>query len=376
MLAYEQGNVKYTVPSLELASEDIEIGIEIEIERIRAHTVTVYPIWEVKNDGSLRDHGFEYVSVPIKGKRIVFALNQFFGTVNHGYRFSPRTSIHVHMNVLDLKCEQIGSLLTLYMVFERLFYKFIGGDRDKNNFCVPMLDCVGPGVASIISQFLQPKIQLQNLEHHRYMGVNVDAVRKFGSLEFRHLGGTDNKARILTWINLIFCLKKFVQDKTWDQVYERLCMLNTTSAYYALFNDVFGKFGVALDASQLQNDMEYAVSRAKRVKADTSYFDGRLVWLGGEGMVWAMKQKERSAKPPVFVFNPPARPNRNRPERAGGEVRGGLLDRWEVAEGVDYADPQPQGMNPEEVVARIQQQELALQQRHMANVRVHPDNEE
>src|SRR5688572_3377240 len=89
-LLYEKTFSAYREPILELINNNFEIGIEIEVERVKPNNICVYSVWEGKADGSLRESGMEYVSVPIHGPRIHYALNQFFSQLPKGYRFSPR----------------------------------------------------------------------------------------------------------------------------------------------------------------------------------------------------------------------------------------------------------------------------------------------
>lgn len=296
---YENQNPQYK-KSVAMASDDYEIGIEIEIENIRHHIPADYFIWEVKNDGSLRNNGYEYVSIPICGWRIPYAIHQFFGTVDQEYHFSPRTSIHVHLNALDMTPYQITGLILTYLAFEPLLYRFIGQDRDRNNFCVPLMD----SNAHIITYFTNDIFVPPQLSQHRYLGLNLDAVRKFGTVEFRHLGGTDDKEKILSWINLIFCLKKHAMAYDYRQIVNRVTELNSNSAYHAYFQEVFGSWGVVLDTSQLQKDMEWPVSRIKSLGLTNDWFREltRTVKIND---VWYQKlvtSKQKKVETDYFMF--------------------------------------------------------------------------
>lgn len=286
ILKYEDEHPQWKVAYSRLAHNGYDIGLEIEIERITNHSPTEYGVWSARGDGSLRDSGMEFVSSPIRGQRIEFALNQFFGSLKQQkYNFSPRTSIHVHLNALDMYPHQIGGLLMTYLAFEKLLYAFVGGDREQNNFCVPLLDVVL--YSRLIHNFVDENFQVPiGMQHHRYLGLNVDAIRKFGSLEFRHLGGTDDKSKIINWINLIFCLKTFAMTNGWEAIKTRIDALNTNSSYQAFFNDVWGQYGYLLNAVDLKRDMEYAVTKIKKFLIPNAFVMEVMNTVSSPDCVW------------------------------------------------------------------------------------------
>lgn len=299
VMDYEINNPQYVKDIVPLVADDIEIGLEIEIERVGANAVCNYEVWTRKQDNSLRDHGLEYVSCPIKGKRITYALNQFFDNINKGYRFSPRTSIHVHLNVLNLFPKEIASLALVYAVFEKLLYRFVGGDRDKNNFCVPM--CETSAVDDIVQSFTQDNYMPQPYDNLRYLGLNFDSVRKFGTLEFRHLGGTDNKAKIANWINLIFRLKQYAQEKSYEQIHEEICQLNTNSAYMIFFENVWKDQKYLLYSGDLKKDMEQNVSIVKRIVINNPMWE-IVLKASGEKAYWIQRYRKKTAPKSTYIF--------------------------------------------------------------------------
>ena len=316
MVKYELEHPDFAKEIVPLVSDDMEIGIEIEIEGVGANSINLYEVWEPKEDGSLRNSGVEYVSCPIKGKRISFALNQFFGSINKGFHFSPRTSIHIHLNVLDLYPRQVGAIIMVHNVFEKLLYRFIGGDRDKNNFCVPI--CESNTGDHFLKTFLSEDYRPQSYEHIRYSGLNMDAIRKFGSLEFRHLGGTSDTFKIVKWINLIFRLKDYAMRNGWETIKDRIDRLNTDSSYMVFFNEVWGPCGVYLDSSNLQKDMEGSVSLVKKMVMDnvfTKEIYSEVVALKVTNCHWYQKLSVKKKSPSSVTFEAPPRPRPHRPER-------------------------------------------------------------
>lgn len=323
-LQYEKTFSQYQGRILEMVDPSYEVGIEIEVERVKPNHITLYTVWEAKPDGSLRDNGIEYVSAPINGAHLHFALNQFFGELPKGYRFSPRTSIHIHLNVLDLTLEQIVGLQLTYSAVEKLLYKFVGHDRDKSNFCVPYYEC---GFHRYLGNMLDPEEGLSSLirwEQWRYLGLNIASLVKFGTLEFRHLVGTDDKVLICQWINLLFCLKKFALTHDMQTIKARIEKLNSTSAYDLFVRDVFGPCANYLDCSNLQRDMERAVSLVKKTVLSKNPLEARLDKIRHTKCHWylALTEKKPEKVNMAMEFVRQAPPPRRREARAPALGRG------------------------------------------------------
>lgn len=316
MLTYERAYPKYWKPiNCPLVANDIDIGIEVEVERV-AHPgrITTYSLWQQHPDGSLRDNGIEFVTQPMRGDRIHYALNQLFDQLEEGRRFSHRTSIHIHQNALDMTNIQIATECLLYSVFEKLFFKFVGGDRDKNNFCVPWYDSKNYYViGSLLDQ------EIPHLEAFRYSALNADALRKFGTLEFRHLGGTDDKVKITRWINLIFCLKKYAMKAPFKLLKHKVDGLNSNSLYIAFANEVFGECVNWLDLSNAKRDMQDYISSVKggAERKMTDFFK-KLHSLPHRSSYWYKELLGIKAPEKDYMFTPRPRPGRERPPRARG----------------------------------------------------------
>ncbi len=321
MLRFEQSCGHYFKEIYPLVDNTIEIGLEIEIEHVKDNMVDTYPLWSPRADGSLRDHGLEYVTVPMKGPRIHFALNQFFDMINSGYRFSPRTSIHVHVNVLNMNPHQVAVFLMTFGLFEKPLYRFVGQDRDKSNFCVPMFLSSYQCISHFI-QFMPGQVSfvLPMLENHRYAGVNVDAVRKFGSLEFRHLHGTDDKIKLLKWINFLFRMKQFAMKTSLSEMKTVIQKMNTDSSYGAFAERVFGESRFTFDCSQLRNDLEGCVSGLKKLFVVDSFCQKLQRSVTKDSLWYAYLTKPKiSSTQKTF-----SRPGQVRPARAAGRIPLGI----------------------------------------------------
>lgn len=245
--------------------KDILTGIEVEIENIRftpkAFRKETYQVWNTREDGSLRNLGMEFISVPLRGVHLAHALQYLFDNLPEDKHFSLRTSIHVHLDVQSLSKETVTGIVLTYVACETLLYKFVGNDRINSNFCVPMYQTI---VVNSLVNLITSSITSIRWENSRYLGLNLDSMRKFGTLEFRHLYGTDDVELITNWINLIHAIHHYGCSKPLKTIIEEISKLNTTSNYSLFLEQVFGPLTDLFDVSNLKDDLERGVRAVKQ----------------------------------------------------------------------------------------------------------------
>lgn len=220
------------------------VGLEFEYEGVSAYPpgASFQSVYTVKEDGSLRDHGREFVfREPLFGKDLTDALATMDKTVKyHGYKVNYRTGLHVHLDVRDMEIEQLWTLLLVYAVVEPLlFAKFVGEDRYNNNFCVPWAR-TGESfkqIAKLNRQQTAKQLQAEFASIDRYAALNLQAVYKYGSIEFRHLENTLDFKRIESWINVIYALKRFAMTRVITQ--EAILELVSYRGPRAFVDDLF-----------------------------------------------------------------------------------------------------------------------------------------
>lgn len=236
-------------------------GVELEIEHCEQ-----YDNWRVAGitateDGSLRNFGKEFITVPMSYSNLAFCLNTFFTKAKlTEENYSERTSVHIHANVQDLTMPQVGTICLLYTVFEPLFYAFAGGDRDKNIFCVPWSE------TSLSQNYITNFVDggLNSVKRwQKYTGLNILPVFKQGTLEFRHLPGTNDLQRILTWCRIIARLWQWARNNDFYETREQICSLNTNSHYGQFFEKVFAEEAQALYCRNFEELLEEGVLSVK-----------------------------------------------------------------------------------------------------------------
>jgi len=224
------------------------IGVEVEAEHIMSRPQLLNTsFWDIKNDGSLRDGGREFVfKYPMFGKDAENALRnleqslddlrrQYVGRQAEVPKYSHRTSVHVHVDIRDMSPIQLFSMIQNYVIFEKILFNFIeretGVDRTESPFTVPYWECPINYLASWQDIFdLQERdneqeyIQEVNrvLEHismgagFKYSACNFNTVFNIGTIEFRQMAGTHNFELLDKWVRILLYLKKFSMEHTAD----------------------------------------------------------------------------------------------------------------------------------------------------------------
>lgn len=257
-------------PKFSLLDNTTYLGLEVEVERI-ARTSGILPLrdnyhlWNNVPDGSLRNDGKEFVTVPLKGVDVIFALQTLQEHLLKdktciAHEFTDRTSVHVHMNVLDLTGEQYLNLVLTYLLVEPLLYNYVGGDRSKNIFCVPIIDSDLGDILSTSLTYLKSGSAASAISAlkswQKYTGFNLLPTFGYGTVEFRHLVGTSDLSVITNWLNLILSLKTFAKSKSHTDLVDIIVNINTTSDYMQVTSAIFGNLVGILDTSNIQDVME------------------------------------------------------------------------------------------------------------------------
>lgn len=238
------------------------VGIEVEVENVmRIGPNVSTAVWMIKEDGSLRNNGREFVTPGVISLNVAEpSLRLLFSELNNDIDFSKRTSIHVHLDVRQLQFKQLVGMLFAYTVVENLLFKFVGNGRRNNIFCVPITET---GVMEQMSA--DPNGFMQRIEQywHKYTSLNLLPIAKLGSVEFRHMPGTKNVTKLMQWLDLISCLKVFSYKHPMEQIMDDIIRLNSNSRYQHFVESIFQDRCVYLDMSNLLNDMEKAVYLVK-----------------------------------------------------------------------------------------------------------------
>lgn len=240
------------------------IGIEVEVENFLDVNGRLNPVWVLTEDGSLRNHGAELITRPIPASAAPVAMEYLF---NHFLPqtccFSPRTSVHVHLNMQDFTSTQLADLVALYVIFEKLFYRFTGRNRMKNIYCVPLADW--PVALTAFS--LRGNDGTDRWK--KYTGLNTLPLSSHGTIEFRHMHGSRDVEKLTKWINLIVSLKEYVKKTPTATIRTAIHEMHDGYDFQKLLNDVFGEYAAYLKYESLR---------------DINYLGAKLVMLANIGV--------------------------------------------------------------------------------------------
>lgn len=185
-------------------------GIECEIESVdHMDNENVLNFFNATNDGSLRNSGIEYISVPLKRDKLVTEFKNLHANIYYydkDVAFSPRTSTHVHINVRRFEPQQVKQLLLFYALFEECFFNMVDPVRRNNIHCVALTETGLP------NRYRSDVIQLAK-NWHKYTAFNLLPLFKQGSIEFRHLQGTDDAELLNRWLSTIENLWQLAQQE-------------------------------------------------------------------------------------------------------------------------------------------------------------------
>lgn len=198
-------------PHDKLITNDL-LGIEVELEGVPNPPKLKY--WQDKEDGSLRDGGIEYVfRSPYCGHDAYNALLELEESMSAiSPKMSPRTSVHVHIDIRDLSPEAVFRFIEYFIIFERVLINYCGESRKSNIFCLPFYEAEGNlDYLYPIKNGISEEIKIDRLYHltrsGRYSALNLRSMETFGSLEIRTFRGEYRTEELLKWVNILLSIK-------------------------------------------------------------------------------------------------------------------------------------------------------------------------
>lgn len=286
-------------PLFPIVDKSTYLGIEVEVENVYEYKGSS-PYWRMKDDGSLRNNGREFVTPPIRAWRVEQALTVLLSDLNQDVEFTERTSIHVHMNIRTLTVAQLEALILTYLLFEKSLFNFVEKRRYNSVFCVPI--CETP-MGNNLSQLILNKNPVFGWQ--KYTALNTLPIIDFGTIEFRHLEGTNDIEKIITWINLILSLKKFALRNDPEYIWHRIETLNTTSEYRMFGEEVFGTMIETIYTSNFNNEVEQCSIYIKNHCLINNFKNSLINNLNEKSPLYRYRQPlhtttQRVSWPPVF----------------------------------------------------------------------------
>ena len=176
-------------------------GAELEIEAVQdySHSFVEDNDITVELDGSLRNNGKEFLLPPNYKDDLIDVFKELHGNIDLGNEpFSNRTSTHIHVNCMHSSEHNVRTLLYLYAIFEPLAFAYVGEERKNNIHCMPLGSTHMPNYYGNSLEGL-----VGGGKWHKYTAFNLLPLRELGTVEFRHLYGTNSVQKFAAWVDFI-----------------------------------------------------------------------------------------------------------------------------------------------------------------------------
>ncbi len=195
-----------------LDSTEFICGCEFEIEAIIHHTE--HPMIVRVEDHSLRNNGYEYKTKPCTFDQTLELFKYLHTNLKVGKdAFSHRTSTHVHVNVRNLEVSTVRQLVLTYALLEPLFFKYVGSVREHSIFCVPLSFTTLPTSYKKDIKYLHGIWHKYTAFNILPLGLGKNSEQGLGTIEFRHLYGTNDMNVFKTWLTILKELYDWFQTK-------------------------------------------------------------------------------------------------------------------------------------------------------------------
>lgn len=197
-----------------------DVGIEIEVEGENLKAV-LNNTWVTHNDGSLRgeypNQAAEFVlAKPIPINKVYSSVASLIRSLGPKaeFQFSERTSVHVHVNVLEMEWDKLLNFIYTYMILETVLYQFHNPSRMGNRFCLRVVDA--EGIIDLVGSLIKYEKDAQheiNQGNAKYAGINLSSIFRFGSLEFRGMDGNIDPNRISLWCSILLNIRDWANKQ-------------------------------------------------------------------------------------------------------------------------------------------------------------------
>lgn len=187
-------------------------GIEIEVENSR-HYDLVH--WHSTDDGSLREGGVEFITrgTGLGGRDLLEAINELDQVLSSSDSSGGwRTSTHVHVDVRDMTPPVLRKFLMGVILYEEVLFKIAGPERFHNTFCIPF-EVAQEQVLELSRAFAQPGYRmLSGIQWEKYSALNLNALFRFGTVEFRLSESKFNRQDLIRLVNRFLTFSALAEE--------------------------------------------------------------------------------------------------------------------------------------------------------------------
>ena len=159
------------------------------------------PTVKVEPDGTCGVSA-EAVLPPVAGDEGLALLKTVMaGLKAGGARISNACGMHVHVDANDLTAEQMVALVDQWVTIQSAVYRLVPAGRRRSQWCPPLS---GWDVRNLRERLTDGSLRPGGRTGvDRYRGLNLDAYRAYGTVEFRIHGGSLNATKAKHWVALV-----------------------------------------------------------------------------------------------------------------------------------------------------------------------------
>lgn len=295
-------------------------GLEIEAEQL-PNTVmpeSYFPFWNRIKDGSLRN-GHEYVlAMPLKGDTLAQSIHELFAN-NTKFERSATGSTHIHLDMFEEGVRQdiVKLMIMLMYTFEGAIFAIADRAREWCGYTNKLTSAPEILIAAVLNAsenddymefaaLCQDRIGRDQLG--RYYGINVMALAKYGSLEFRYFPTATSAEELVDWIILcqsfklaaieLGTMEKFIETLESDELYDEFL-----TRYFSKWRDVFMQ---EIPQSTAIGNMRKALAVAStqalsKMQESNEPFDEKAI-LGNKVLSKFMKNKVKTGVMPLLII--------------------------------------------------------------------------
>lgn len=254
--ALVRSNVLNTEPAM---------GIELEYEECNG-PMPEMTFWRAENDGSLRNSGIEYISVPLQYTEVEDALLEIEQVVEQtNATSSERCGLHTHMNMRPYTVGQVWSFIAAYALVEPTIFATFAEGREDSVFGVPLwmnqpqVSALYVDICGLRSLTDDRSMEECNTAHTcKYSALNLGSLRNLGTVEMRQPYCTNDFAAIRSWTD--FCIRLHEFGTSFDDP-DEILELYEREGLAALQEGLFGAaYNINDERQELAEDAAYYIA--------------------------------------------------------------------------------------------------------------------
>lgn len=300
------------------------MGIEVELDPARGSErikmpANYQPYWREERDGSLRN-GREYVlSSPMAGNLLSTAIAQLFSDDPNMDR-TATGSTHIHIDMLEdsTPVNTIPVLTMLMFVLEPAVFAAADPGREWCGYTNRLSSAPDVLLGSVLNGDLETDATAlvdvvagnSAATIGRYYGLNLQALQKYGSIEFRYFPTATTAEELASWVRMVQLCKKAAMELGSLQRVEAVVKDEESykqfiATYFKEWADIF--LTTVPQYAALQSYYKArAVADSWRVREDVQ-FDPRAI-TSNKAFAKFLKKKIKTEEPvdplPVYIIPP------------------------------------------------------------------------